>query len=107
LHTLHPDVWGPASVSSFDGFLFYLIIVDEYSRYIWLFPMARKFDVAVIFPIFITQMANQFSTSMKIVQSDSGGEFINTVLQNHFAAHGIIHRLSCPGTPEQNGLAER
>jgi histone deacetylase 1/2 len=84
-----------------------LIIVDEYSRYIWLFPMARKSDVATIFHTFITQMANQFSTSVKIVQSDGGGEFINTVLQNHFAAHGIIHRLSCPGTSEQNGLAER
>jgi len=107
LHTLHTDVWGPASVPSFDGFRFYLIIVDEYSRYIWLFPMTRKSDVATIFPTFITQMANQFSTSVKIVQSDGSGEFINTVLQNHFAAHGIIHRLSCPGTPEQNGLAER
>jgi histone deacetylase 1/2 len=52
-------------------------------------------------------MANQFSTSVKIVQSDGGGEFMNMVLQNHFAAHGIIHRLSCPRTPEQNGLAER
>jgi len=69
--------------------------------------MARKSDVAIIFPTFITQMANQFSTSVKIVQSDGGGEFINTILQNHFAAHGIIHRLSCPGTPEQNGLAEQ
>jgi transposase InsO family protein len=98
---------GPTSIPSFDGFRFYLIIVDEYSRYIWLFPMARKSDVATIFPTFITQMANQFSTSVKIVQSDGGGEFINTVLQNHFAAHGIIHRLSCPGTSEQNGLVER
>jgi hypothetical protein len=84
-----------------------LIIVDEYSRYIWLFPMARKSDVATIFPTFITQMANQFSTFVKIVQSDGGGEFINTVLQNHFAAYGIIHRLSYPGTPEQNSFAER
>nr|TKR84778.1 hypothetical protein D5086_0000254410 [Populus alba] len=31
----------------------------------------------------------------------------NTVLHNFFVAHGIIHRFSCPGTPEQNGLAER
>ena len=69
--------------------------------------MARKSDVATIFHTFITQMANQFSTSVKIVQSDGGGEFINTVLQNHFAAHGIIHRLSCIGTSKQNGLAER
>jgi histone deacetylase 1/2 len=35
LHTLHSDVWGPASVPSFDGNRFYLILVDEYSRYIY------------------------------------------------------------------------
>ena len=52
-------------------------------------------------------MAKQFTNSVKIIQSDGGGEFVNTVLQTHFAANGIIHRLSCPGTPEQNGLAER
>ena len=52
-------------------------------------------------------MANQFSTSVKIIQSDGGGEFVNIVLQNYFAAHDIIHQHSCPETPEQNGLAER
>ncbi|KAF9663835.1 hypothetical protein SADUNF_Sadunf17G0093300 [Salix dunnii] len=107
LHTLHTDVWGPASVTSFDGFRFYLIIIDEYSRYVWLFPMARKSEVATIFPMFIKRMENQFSTTVKIIQSDGGGEFVNIVLQSYFAAHGIIHQRSCPGTPEQNGLAER
>lgn len=107
LLTLHTDVWGPTFVPSFDGFWFYLIIVDEYYHYIWLFPMACKSDFATIFPTFITQMANWFSTLVKNVQSDGGGEFISTILQNHFAAYCIIHRLSCSGTPKQNGPAER
>ena len=54
LHTLHTDVWGPMSIPFFDGFRFYLIIINEYSRYIWLFSMAHKSDVATIFPAFIT-----------------------------------------------------
>jgi hypothetical protein len=36
LHTLYTDVWGPTSVSSFDGFRFYLFIIYEHYRYIWL-----------------------------------------------------------------------
>jgi histone deacetylase 1/2 len=71
------------------------------------FPYGSKSDVATIFPAFFQQMAKQFTNSVKIIQSDGGGEFVNTVLQTHFAANGIIHRLSCPGTPEQNGLAKR
>jgi len=107
LHTLHSDVWGPAFVPSYDGNRFYLIIVDEYSRHLWFFPMNRKSDVAIIFPSFLKQMETQFDTHVKIFQSDGGGEFVNQSLQNLFKTNGIIHRISCPGTPEQNGLAER
>jgi histone deacetylase 1/2 len=52
-------------------------------------------------------MANQFNTTVKIIQSDDGGEFVNQSLQDCFVSNGIIHRLSCHGTLEQNGLAER
>jgi hypothetical protein len=106
-HTLHTDVWGPASIPSYDRFQFYLIIVDENSRYAWHFPMTCKFDVTIIFPEFLQRMVNQFNTCVKIIQSDGGGEFINQGLQDCFVSHGIIRRLSCPSTPEPNGLAER
>ena len=99
LHTLHSDVWGPASVPSYDGNRFYLIIVDEYSQYIWFFPMNQKSDVAIIFTSFLKQMETQFDTHVKIFQSDGGGELVNQSLQNLFKTNGIIHRISCPGTP--------
>jgi hypothetical protein len=39
--------------------------------------MARKFDVAIIFPAFLQRVVNQFNTCVKIIQSDGGGEFVN------------------------------
>jgi hypothetical protein len=56
MHTLHSDVWGPAFVPSYNGNCLYLIIIDEYSRYIWFFPINQKSDVAIIFPSFLKQM---------------------------------------------------
>jgi hypothetical protein len=50
---------------------------------------------------------NQFSTKIKIFQSDGGGEFIGKNLQTHFTKCGIHHQFSCPYTPSQNGRAER
>uniref|UniRef100_A0A2N9HLD4 Integrase catalytic domain-containing protein n=1 Tax=Fagus sylvatica TaxID=28930 RepID=A0A2N9HLD4_FAGSY len=41
--------------------------------------------------------------SAKIV----GGEFTSTEFNTFCANHGIIHQLSCPHTPQQNGVAER
>lgn len=51
-------------------------------------------------------LETQFQTQVKIVQSDEGGEFVNTSLKHYFASNGILDRLSCPKTKEQNGLAE-
>ncbi|GKB95858.1 putative RNA-directed DNA polymerase [Tanacetum coccineum] len=47
----------------------------------------------------------QFTTKLKNVQTDCGGEFHNLAL--FFSSLGIIHRRSCPHTSEQNGFVER
>ncbi|KAK8957728.1 hypothetical protein KSP39_PZI001284 [Platanthera zijinensis] len=107
LHTLHSDVWGPAPTSSIDGFRFYLIIVDECSRFSWYFPLRRKSEVGLLFIQFIKLMEKQLDKTVKFVQTDGGGEFMSHTLQEFFLSHGISHLVSCPGTPEQNGLAER
>ncbi|BBG96882.1 hypothetical protein Prudu_005830, partial [Prunus dulcis] len=39
--------------------------------------------------------------------SDGGGEFLSKVFTDFLASKGIVRRLSCPYTPQQNGLAER
>ncbi|GJW93149.1 retrovirus-related pol polyprotein from transposon TNT 1-94 [Tanacetum coccineum] len=47
----------------------------------------------------------QFTTKLKNVQTDWGGEFRN--LATFFSSLGIIHQRSCPHTSEQNGFVER
>ncbi|CAI7843626.1 unnamed protein product, partial [Closterium sp. NIES-53] len=43
--TLHLDVWGPASCPGPEKESFCLVIVDDYSRYTTVFPLAKKSDV--------------------------------------------------------------
>lgn len=40
-------------------------------------------------------------------RTDGGGEFTGKDISSFFAAHGIIHQLSCLHTLEQNGLVGR
>ncbi|BBH03567.1 hypothetical protein Prudu_014481 [Prunus dulcis] len=42
-----------------------------------------------------------------LLKSDGGGEFLSKVFTDFLASKGIVRRLSCPYTPQQNGLAER
>ena len=43
---------------------------------------------------------------LKIVHFDNGTEFLVKDLQNFFLDKGIIHKRSCVGTPQQNGVVE-
>lgn len=52
-------------------------------------------------------METQFDSKIKEFQSDGGGEFVNNQMKQFLQENGIVHRISCPHTPEQNGLAER
>lgn len=105
---MHMDVWGPAPVSSFNGFKYYLVIIlDDFTRYIWLFPMHYKSDVKTILTQFCAHVNTQFNCIIKSFRSDNGGEFINKYLCQLFLDYGLIHQTSCPHTPEQNGRAER
>ncbi|KAJ9567550.1 hypothetical protein OSB04_003516 [Centaurea solstitialis] len=99
------DVWGPALVTSFDGHTYFLLCVDHFSKFMWLFPLKRKSDVFDMFKRFVSLAERQFSTKLKTVQTDWGGEFRN--LSHFFSSIAIIHRLSCPHTREQNGVVER
>jgi hypothetical protein len=92
---------------SVDGFRYYVSFVDECTRYSWIFPMINKGEVYSIFVHFHTFLVTQFSATLRIFQSDGGGEYISTNFKNYLHTKGIVHQMSCPYTPEQNGLAER
>lgn len=51
LQLLYSDVWG-AVHKSIDGFQYYVVFVDYYSKYVWLYPIKHKYDVWIIFPQF-------------------------------------------------------
>ncbi|KAM1546010.1 hypothetical protein ACFX13_047228 [Malus domestica] len=107
LSLLHCDVWGPALVVSAYGYQYYLLIVDDYSKYSGFFPLKAKSDVFSTFVVFKTYVENSISNKIQCLRSDSGGEFTSNKFKSFLQAHGISHQLSCPHTPEQNGCVER
>jgi len=77
LDLVHCDLWGPAPVCSNFGFQYYVIFVDDYSRFTWLYPLHLKYEFYDIFVHFKSFVKNQFNTSIKAFQSDGGTEFTN------------------------------
>lgn len=105
LDLIFTDVWGPASVVSLSGARYYVSFLDDYSKFLWLFPIKLKSDVESVFLQFQCYVEKHFERKIKSVQSDWGGEYRR--LHNYFKANGITHRLACPYTHQQMGSIER
>jgi len=101
---IHFDIWGPISVPSVHKHVYFLTVVDDYSRYTWLTLMKTKSETRQHVIDFITLIENHFNYNVKTVKSDNGPEFN---IPQFYASKGILHQTSCVETPQQNARVER
>ena len=101
LERIHCDVWGPAPVMSVQGFRYYVIFIDKFSRFCWIYPLKQKSDVLSKFKLFQQQFENVLHNRIDIFQSNGGGEFVNKEFSAYLSQCGIKHYISCPHTTER------
>jgi histone deacetylase 1/2 len=106
LQLIHTDVW-VSLITSIGGCRYYVIFVDDFSRFTWMYPLRFKSDVFNSFQQYKALVENLFSSKIQQLQSDNGGEYLSNDFKSFLTKHGIHHRLACPYTSQKNGLAER
>ena len=104
---VHSDVWGISPIISHARYKYFVTFIDDFSRYTWVYFLRSKSEVFAIFRQFATYVETQFSTPIKILRSDSGGEYMSSEFHEFLHHKGIVSQRSCPYTPQQNGVAER
>ncbi|CAI7903847.1 unnamed protein product [Closterium sp. NIES-54] len=113
LQTLHLDVWGPARVRGQGHVRYFLLVVDDYSRYTTIFPLRSKGEVPEVLIDWIRsacrQLRESFSSDLPVLRlhSDRGGEFSSDLLRAFCRSEGIRQTFTLPASPQQNGIAER
>ncbi|CAI7787719.1 unnamed protein product, partial [Closterium sp. NIES-54] len=112
LQTLHMDVWGPARVRGQGHERYFLLVVDDYSRYTTVFPLRHKGEVPEVLINWIRgacrQLSESFGSDLPVLRlhSDRGGEFSSDLLRAFCRAEGIRKTFTLPASPQQNGIAE-
>ncbi|CAI5950719.1 unnamed protein product [Closterium sp. NIES-65] len=107
------DVWGPARVRGQGHERYFLLVVDDYSRYTAVFPLRSKGDVTEVLIDWIRaarlQLRQSFGSDFPVLRlhSDRGGEFSSGLLRAFYRARGIRQIFTLPDSPQQNGIAER
>ncbi|CAI7804049.1 unnamed protein product [Closterium sp. NIES-54] len=112
LQTLYMDVWGPSCVSGQDRERYFLLVVDDYTRYTTVFPLRSKGEVVdVLIPwirAFRLQLCERFRKDLPVLRlhSDRGGEFSSDLLRDFCRGEGILQSFTLPASLQQNGIAE-
>ncbi|GJW62590.1 ribonuclease H-like domain-containing protein, partial [Tanacetum coccineum] len=64
-------------------------------------------ETSGILKTFITEIRNQLDYKVKVIKSDNGTEFKNSVMNQFCEMKGIRREFSVARTPQQNGVVER
>ncbi|GKB18473.1 putative ribonuclease H-like domain-containing protein [Tanacetum coccineum] len=104
---LHMDLFGLTFVSSLMNKKYCLVVINDYSRFTWVFFLASKDETSGILKNFITEIENLVDKKVKIIRCDNGTEFKNRVMSEFCEQKGIKREFSIARTPQQNGVAER
>nr|GFA21298.1 hypothetical protein [Tanacetum cinerariifolium] len=107
LYFLPMDLCGPMRVESINGKRYVLVVVDDYSRYTWVFFLYSKDEASNVIIYFIKKTQVNLQLQVQHVRTDNGTEFKNKTLAKFFNEVGIPQQFSAVRTPQQNGFVER
>jgi transposase InsO family protein len=105
---LHMDLVGPARVRSVGGKSYVLVVVDDYSRYVWVFFLEEKGETFGFVRDLVLRLRNErHGDAIRAILSDNGSEFRNSRFETFCHDLGLEHQFSSPYTPPQHGVVER
>nr|GEX33802.1 retrotransposon protein Ty1-copia subclass [Tanacetum cinerariifolium] len=79
-YLLHMDLYGPMRVESINEKRYVLVVVDDYSRYTWVFFLHSKDDASEVITSFIKKTQVNLQLQVQRVRTDNGTEFKNKTL---------------------------
>ncbi|CAI7728544.1 unnamed protein product [Closterium sp. NIES-54] len=113
LRGMHSRLLGPARVSGQGCERYFLLVVDDYTRYTTVFPLRSKGEVVDVLIPWIRavrlQLREPFRQDLPVLRlhSDRGGEFSSDLLRDFCRVEGILQSFTLPASPQQNRIAER
>jgi transposase InsO family protein len=99
LELLHMDLFGPVSYLSTGGSKYGLVIVDDFSRFTWVFFLQDKSETRGTLKRFLRRAQNEFELKAKKIRSDNGSEFKNLQVDEYLEEKDIKHEFSAPYAP--------
>jgi hypothetical protein len=107
LDLVHADLCGKIKPCTFGGKNYFLLIVDDHSRFMWVEFLTSKDEAFKCFKKVKALAETEQECKLRAFRSDRGGEFNSIEFTEYCDEHGVKHFTTTPYTPQQNGVVER
>ena len=107
LDLVHGDLCGPILPPTHGGKRYFLLLVDDKSRYMWIVLLSRKDEAPAAIKRWQAGIEVETSVKLRAPRTDRGDEFTSTEFGEYYADHGVRRQLTAPYSPQQNNVVER
>lgn len=107
LSVLHSDVAGPYPVESLGRARYAVTLIDSVGWHDVRSIRAKSDVTEAVSAMLLRARVRTGGRTPITIRTDNGGEYTGHSFQELLQQHHIAHQTTIPGTPEQNGVAER
>jgi transposase InsO family protein len=104
IELVHGDLCGPVTPATPGGRHYFLLLVDDLSRYMW---VGSKGEAADAIRRAQAAAEAECGRKLRVLQTDNGGEFTVAEFASYCVDERVQHHYSASYSPQQNGVVER
>lgn len=101
------DVCRPLPIKSLGYSCYFILFMDDYSRFSWIYFISTKHQALEIFNFFCIMAEKQIGYQILYLRSNRGGEYLSINFTSYLENNRIMWQLSVAWTPQQNGIAKK
>lgn len=99
LELVHGDLCGPILPATPGGRKYFLLLVDDMSRHMWIRLLTSKHEAATAIKQFQAGVETETGHKLMALRTDRGGEFTSVEFMEYCADHGVKRQLTAPYSP--------
>jgi transposase InsO family protein len=100
LELVHGDICGPITPVTPGGRCYFLLLVDDATRYMCVVLLASKSGASEAIKRIQAAVEKQSGLTLKVIRTDNGGEFTSLDFASYCVDEGIGRHFSAPYTPQ-------
>jgi transposase InsO family protein len=100
LELVHEDLCGPVTPATPGGRRYFLLLIDDLSRYMWVMILSSKGEVANAIRRVQVAAEAECGRKLRVLHTDNGDEFMAAEFTSYCADEGVQCHYSAPYSPQ-------